>query len=161
MLELFKLPRDLGFTADGESVSASIGRFGPYIRYGSKFVSLKEEDPYTVELPQALELIAAKIQADLDRILRTWDDSDVQILKGRWGPFISDGKKNARMSKDREVESMTLEECVAALEAAPDKRRGKKAAKKKTAKKKATRKRATKKKSKKKSAKKKSVGAKA
>lgn len=162
VLELFKLPRDLGFTADGESVSASIGRFGPYIRYGSKFVSLKEADPYTVELPQALELIAAKIQADLDRILRTWDDSDVQILKGRWGPFISDGKKNARMSKDREVESMTLEECVAALEAAPDKRRGKKAAKKKTAKKKATGKRATKKKkSKKKSAKKKSVGAKA
>ena len=161
-LVLFKLPRDLGFTADGESVSVSIGRFGPYIRYGSKFVSLKEADPYTVELPQALELIAAKIQADLDRILRTWDDSDVQILKGRWGPFISDGKKNARMPKDSEVESLTLEECLAALEAAPDKRRGKKAAKKKTAKKKATRKRASKKKkSKKKSAKKKSVGAKA
>ena len=113
-------------------------------------------------IEEAMELIAAKIQADLDRILRTWDDSDVQILKGRWGPFISDGKKNARMPKDSEVESLTLEECLAALEAAPDKRRGKKAAKKKTAKKKATRKRATKKKkSKKKSAKKKSVSAKA
>ena len=55
-------------------MSAGIGRFGPYIRYGSKFVSLKEADPHTVELPQALELVAAKKQADLDRILRTWDD---------------------------------------------------------------------------------------
>ena len=109
----------------------------------------------------ALELIAAKKQADLDRILRTWDDSDVQILKGRWGPFISDGKKNARMPKDREVESLTLEECLAALEAAPDKRRGKKATKKKAAKKKATKKRATKKKTaKKKSTEKKTEDAK-
>jgi len=161
VLELFKLPRELGVTADGEPVSASIGRFGPYIRYGNKFVSLKDADPYTVELPQALEIIAAKIQADLDRILRTWDDSDVQILKGRWGPFISDGKKNARMPKDREVESLTLEECLAALEAAPDKRRGKKAAKKKAAKKKASRKKASRKRATKKSSKKKTTGAKA
>ena len=133
-LELFKLPRDLGVTAEGETVSASIGRFGPYIRYGNKFVSLKDADPHTVELAHALELVAAKQQADLDRILRTWEGSDVQILKGRWGPFITDGKKNARMPKDREVESLTLEECMAAIEAAPDKRRGKKATKKKTAK---------------------------
>ena len=120
-------------------MSASIGRFGPYIRYGSKFVSLKDADPHTVDLSHALELVAAKKQADLDRIMRTWEDSDVQILKGRWGPFISDGKKNARMPKDREVESLTLEECLAALEAAPDKRRGKKARKRKTAKKKTAR----------------------
>jgi DNA topoisomerase-1 len=158
-LELFKLPRDLGLTPEGEAVSASIGRFGPYIRYDNKFVSLKDVDPHTVELPYALELVAAKKQADLDRILRTWEDSDVQIVKGRWGPFITDGKKNARMPKEREVESMTLEECLAAIEAAPDKRRGKKAAKKKaakkrTAKKKASKKRSSKKKSKKKAGKK-------
>jgi DNA topoisomerase-1 len=150
-LELFKLPRDLGVTPEGETVSASIGRFGPYIRYGNKFVSLKDADPHTVELPHALELVAAKKQADLDRILRTWDGSDVQILKGRWGPFITDGKKNARMPKDSEVESLTLEECEAAIEAAPDKRRGKKAAKKKTAKKKTSKKRSAKKTAKKKS----------
>ena len=159
VLELFKLPRELGVTAEGETVAASIGRFGPYIRYGNKFVSLKNSDPHTVELPEALELIAAKKQADLDRILRTWDESDVQILKGRWGPFISDGKKNARMPKEREVESMTLEECMAALEAAPDKRRGKKAAKKKAAKKKTAKKKATRKSSKKKAARKKNAGA--
>lgn len=133
-------------------MSAGIGRFGPYIRYGSKFVSLKDADPHTVELSQALELVAAKKQADLDRILRTFEGTDVQILKGRWGPFITDGKKNARMSKDREPDSMTLEECLAALEAAPDKRGRKKAAKKKTAKKKATRKKTGKKKASKKRA---------
>jgi DNA topoisomerase-1 len=156
-LELFKLPRDLGFTPEGEEVSAGIGRFGPYIRYGSKFVSLKDEDPHTVQLSHALELIAAKKQADLDRIIRTFDDSDVQILKGRWGPFITDGNKNARMPKDREPESLTLEECLAALEAAPDKRGRKKAAKKKASKKKAARKKAARKKTSKKKASKKAA----
>jgi len=146
-IELFKLPRDLGFTPEGEPVSASIGRFGPYIRYGNKFVSLKDADPHTVELSHALELIAAKKQADLDRILRTWPDSNVQILKGRWGPFITDGDKNARMPKDREPDSMSLEECEELLAAAPDKRRGKKKARKKTAKKASSKKAAAKKKS--------------
>jgi DNA topoisomerase-1 len=145
-LELFKLPRDLGFTPEGEEVSAGIGRFGPYIRYGSKFVSLKDADPHTVELSHALELVAAKKQADLDRILRTFEGTDVQILKGRWGPFITDGRKNARMPKEREPESMTIEECLAALEAAPDKRSRKKASKKKGAKKKAGKKKTGKKK---------------
>jgi DNA topoisomerase-1 len=157
-LELFKLPRDLGFTPDGEEVSAGIGRFGPYIRYGSKFVSLKDADPHTVTLSEALEVVAAKKQADLDRILRTFEGSDVQILKGRWGPFISDGKKNARMPKDREPESMTLEECLAALEAAPDKRSRKKAAKKAAAKKTPRKKTAKKKTAKKKTARKKPAG---
>ena len=160
-LELFKLPRDLGFTPEGEEVSVGIGRFGPYIRYGSKFVSLKDADPHTVELSQALELVAAKKQADLDRILKTFDDTDIQILKGRWGPFITDGKKNARMPKDREPESMTLEECQALIEAAPDKRGRKKAAKKKAAKKKAGRKKAAKKKAGKKKSSRKKAAAKA
>jgi len=156
-LELFKLPRDLGFTPEGEEVSAGIGRFGPYIRYGGKFVSLKEEDPHTVNLSQALELVAAKKQADLDRILRTFEDTDVQILKGRWGPFITDGNKNARMPKDREPDSLSLEECLAALEAAPDKRGRKKASKKKATRKKATKKRATRKRATKKKTSKKRV----
>ncbi len=133
-------------------MSTSIGRFGPYIRYGDKFVSLKDADPHTVELAHALELVAAKKQADLDRILRTWEGSDMQIIKGRWAPFITDGKKNARMPKDREVESLTLEECLAAIQAAPDKRRGKKAAKKKAANKKTSKMRSSKKTGKKKSA---------
>ncbi len=160
-LELFKLPRDLGFTPEGEEVSAGIGRFGPYIRYGSKFVSLKDADPHTVELSHALELVAAKKQADLDRILKTFGDTEVQILKGRWGPFITDGNKNARMPKDREPDSMSLEECLALLEAAPDKRSRKKAAKKKTTKKKAGKKKAAKKKASKKKTSRKKAAAKA
>ena len=119
-LELFKLPRDLGFTPEGDAVSAGIGRFGPYVRYGNKFVSLKADDPHTILLSRALELIAAKKQADLDRILRTFDGSDIQILRGRWGPYITDGRKNARVPKDREVEDMTFAECEAMLAAAPE-----------------------------------------
>jgi DNA topoisomerase-1 len=130
-LELFKLPRDLGLTPEGEEVSVGVGRFGPYIRYDSKFVSLKDADPLTIKLPQALELVAAKKQADIDRILKTFEGTDVQILKGRWGPFIANEKKNARMPKDREPDSMTLEECLALLEAAPEKRSRKKATRKK------------------------------
>jgi DNA topoisomerase-1 len=169
-LELFKLPRELGTTAEGETVWASIGRFGPYIRYGSKFVSLKEDDPHTVELPRALELIALKKQADLDRILRTFEGSDIQILKGRWGPFISDGVKNARIAKDRDIETLTLVECQEALAAVPDKKAPGKKSRKKAAskdsaeqagaaapKKKATKKKAAKKKSKKKTSKKKAT----
>jgi len=131
-LELFKLPRDLGSTPEGEPVSASIGRFGPYIRYGNKFVTLKEDDPHTVSLERALEVIAAKKQADLDRILKTFDGSEIKILKGRWGPFITDGKKNARIAKDREYDTLTLAECEEALSAVPDKK-SKKTGKKATA----------------------------
>jgi DNA topoisomerase-1 len=168
-LELFKLPRALGETVEGEEVAAGIGRFGPFIRYGSKFVSLKEDDPHEVTLERALELIALKKQADLDRILRVFEGTELQVLKGRWGPFVTDGNKNARIPKDREVESLTLEECQAWIEAAPEPRRGrkkagkkkvakkaagKKVAKKKASKKKATRKKATKKVAKKKAGKK-------
>ncbi len=140
-LELFKLPRDLGFTPEGEEVAAGIGRFGPYIRYGSKFVSLKDEDPHTVTLSRALELVAEKKAFDANRIIREFEGSDIQVLRGRYGPYITNGAKNARIPKDREPESLTLEECEALIEAAPERRRGrKKASKKKASRKKARRK---------------------
>ena len=153
-MELFKLPRKLGETEDGLPVSASVGRFGPYIRYGDKFVSMKEDDPYTVELPRALELIAAKIVADAERIILDFEDHGIQVLKGRYGPYITNKEKNARVPKDREPNTLTLEECKELLEAAPVRgRRGKK--KKVTKKKAAEKKTATKKKAKKKTKKKK------
>jgi DNA topoisomerase-1 len=158
-LELFKLPRKLGETEDGLSVSASIGRFGPYIRYGDKYVSMKEDDPYTVELPRALELIEEKKLADANRIILDFEDEGIQVLNGRYGPYITNKEKNARVPKDREPKTLTLEECKELLEAAPVRgRRGKKKAAKKTATKKTTKKTAkkkTKKKAKKKAAKKK------
>jgi len=161
-LELFKLPRKLGETADGLAVSASIGRFGPYVRYGDKYVSMKEDDPYTVELPRALELIEAKKIEDANRIIQDFEEQGIQVLNGRYGPYITDKAKNARVPKDREPKSLTLEECIELLAAAPERgRRGKKkTAKKKVAKKTATKKKA-KKKARKKSKKKKATGKKA
>ena len=154
-MELFKLPRKLGETADGLPVSASIGRFGPYIRYGDKYVSMKEDDPYTVELPRALELIAEKIKADAERLILDFEEQGIQVLNGRYGPYITDKQKNARVPKDREPKSLTLEECIELLAAAPVRgRRGKKKTAKKTATKAATKKKATKKKAKKKAKKK-------
>ena len=163
-LELFKLPRKLGETPDGLAVSASIGRFGPYVRYGDKYVSIRgDDDPYTIELPRALELIEEKKIADANRIILDFEEDGIQVLNGRYGPYITDKKKNARVPKDREPRSLTLEECKALLAAAPERgRRGKKkvtkkkAAKKKTAKKKVAKKKTDKKKTKKKAAKKKS-----
>ena len=155
-LELFKLPRKLGETPDGLSVSASVGRFGPYVRYGDKYVSIKGDDPYTIELPRALELIEEKKIADANRIILDFEADGIQVLNGRYGPYITDKAKNARVPKDREPKSLTLEECKELLAAAPERgRRGKKkVAKKPAAKKKAAKKKTAKKKTKKKAAKK-------
>jgi DNA topoisomerase-1 len=119
-LELFKLPRNLGETADGSPVMASVGRFGPYVRYGDKFVSIGgDDDPYTIQLPRALELIEEKRIADANRIIRDFGDEGIQVLHGRYGPYITDRTKNARVPKDREPQTLTLEECKELLVAAP------------------------------------------
>jgi DNA topoisomerase-1 len=117
-LELFKLPRKLGETAEGQTISASIGRFGPYIRYSNKFVSLKDDDPYTVTLERALELIEEKKAADLAKIIRDFGD-ELQILKGRWGPFITDGIVKTRIPKDRDPTEISKEEALEMIANAP------------------------------------------
>ena len=122
-LALFQLPRDLGKTASGEPIQVNVGRFGPYVRYGKNFVSLKNEDPYSVSREQALELIAAHQQAAANKILQAFSGSAVQILNGRFGPYITDGKKNARLPKGREPASLTLAECESLLHAAPEKKK--------------------------------------
>ena len=88
-LDLFKLPRALGATAEGEPVSANIGRFGPYVRYANKFVSIKGDDPYTITFERALELIAEKKIADANRLIRDFPDDGIQVLNGRYGPYIT------------------------------------------------------------------------
>ncbi len=148
-LELFKLPRKLGHTPDGVPVSASVGRFGPYVRYGDKYVSIRgDDDPYTIDLPRALELIEEKKIADANRIIQDFEDEGIQVLNGRYGPYVTDKSKNARVPKDRDPKSLTIGECKELLAAAParGKRRKKKAKKKSKAKKKATKKTAKKKK---------------
>ncbi|MGI9235718.1 MAG: DNA topoisomerase I [Woeseiaceae bacterium] len=158
-LELFKLPRKLGETPDGLAVSASVGRFGPYVRYGDKYVSIRgdDDDPYTIELPRALELIEAKKIEDANRIILDFEEEGIQVLNGRYGPYITNKAKNARVPKDREPKSLTLDECKELIAAAPERgRRGKKKVTKKkaTEKKKAPAKKKAKKKSKKKAKKK-------
>ncbi|MFP4208154.1 MAG: DNA topoisomerase I [Wenzhouxiangella sp.] len=155
-LELFKLPRELGETPEGEPVQANIGRFGAYVRYGARnFVSLKDIDPHEITLEQALEKIAEHKQMLADRIIKQFDGEGIEILKGRYGPFITDGKRNASVPKDVEPASLDLETCQKLLAEAPPKgRRGKfgkkkagskKTSAKKTAKKKTSKKKTTKK----------------
>jgi DNA topoisomerase-1 len=131
-LELFKLPVNLGVTADGEPVQSNIGRFGPYIKYGAKYVSLKPpDDPYTVTLERALEVIAAKKEADANRIIQDFGVDNIQVLNGRYGPYITDGKRNARIPKDTDPKAITLEVCRELLAVAPP--RGSRFGRKKTA----------------------------
>jgi DNA topoisomerase-1 len=119
-LELFKLPVNLGTTAEGEPVQANIGRFGPYIKYGAKYVSLKPpDDPYTVNLERALEVIRLKKEADANRIIQNFGVDDIQVLNGRYGPYITDGKRNARIPKDTDPKVITLEVCRELLAVAP------------------------------------------
>jgi len=119
-LELFKLPRTLGETEAGETIVANVGRFGPYVKYGSKYASLKEDDPYTITLERAREVIRLKQEADANRIIQDFPDAGLQVLNGRYGPYITDRKKNAKIPKDRDPKALTLEECRELLAAAPE-----------------------------------------
>ena len=118
-LQLFQLPRKLGANAEGEMLEANIGRFGPYIKYGSKYASLKEDDPYTITLERAIEVVEAKKLADANRIIQDFGIDDIQVLNGRYGPYITDKLRNARIPKDRDPKTLTLDECRELLAAAP------------------------------------------
>jgi DNA topoisomerase-1 len=118
-LYLFLLPRKLGDMPGGETVEANVGRFGPYVKYGPKYASLKDDDPYTITLERAIEVIRAKQEADANRIIQDFGVDNIQVLNGRYGPYITDKTRNARMPKDRDPKTLTLEECRTLLAAAP------------------------------------------
>ncbi|MBD7988241.1 DNA topoisomerase I [Luteimonas sp. Sa2BVA3] len=148
-IDLFRLPRMLG-EHNGEDVSVGIGRFGPFAKRGSTYASLKkEDDPYTIELDRAVFLIEEKEEIARNRIIKAFEGSDIQVLNGRFGPYISDGKLNGKIPKDREPASLTLEEVTQLLEETGKPARGrfgkKTAAKKVPAKKAAAKKAAAKK----------------
>jgi DNA topoisomerase-1 len=118
-LDLFRLPRQLG-EYESQEVVVNVGRFGPYIRHAGAFVSLpKGEDPFEIELTRSIELIEAKRKVDRERIIQTFEGSTVQVLNGRWGAYITDGEKNAKIPKGTEPTALTLDECLALIEAAP------------------------------------------
>ena len=118
-LELFKLPRTLGQGEDGEDITVGVGRFGPFVKHGSTYASLKpEDDPYTIELERALQLMREKAELIANRLIQDFGNG-VQVLNGRYGPYISDGEKNARIPKGKEPKELTEAECLELLAAAP------------------------------------------
>jgi DNA topoisomerase-1 len=118
-LELFKLPRNLG-THEGEEVTVGVGRFGPFVKLGSTYASLKtEDDPYTIELPRAVQLVAEKLEAAANRLIKKFDGSPIEIVNGRYGPYITDGEKNGKIPKDVEPASLSLADCEAIMATAP------------------------------------------
>ncbi len=136
-LQLLSLPRELGHTPDGQPVSVGRGQFGPYVKYGAKYASIKEDDPFTLTLERALEIVEAKEKADAQRRILVFDDEGISVLDGRYGPYITDGKKNAKVprpatiTRDTDAETkarlwraaaaqLSLDECRELLAAAPE-----------------------------------------
>ncbi|HAX95171.1 MAG TPA: DNA topoisomerase I, partial [Prolixibacteraceae bacterium] len=119
-LDLFKMPRDLG-EFENKKVTIGIGRFGPYVRHNNLFVSLaKTDDPYTVDLERAIELIEQKREKDRNSLIRVFEqDPELKILNGRWGPYLSYKKTNVRLPKGKKAEDLTFEECIELVSKAP------------------------------------------
>lgn len=132
-LFLFTLPRVVGQTENGEDIKANIGRFGPYLQVKTKFYSLKDDDPYTIELPRALELIKQIDEAKAKALIKDYPEEKIQILVGQYGPYIKKGRKNFKIPKGVEAEELTLEEVLKIIEKDPKtKTTTKKSATKKT-----------------------------
>jgi DNA topoisomerase-1 len=111
-LDLFKLPRKLGELPNGEEVEVNIGRFGPYVRHGKSFVSLKkDDDPFTIELPRAIELIEQKAAALKAATIKEFPGSPIRIIKGRFGPYITDGERRANIPRARDPEVLSVLDC--------------------------------------------------
>lgn len=120
-LHAFELPRLVGQTEDGQDIKANIGRFGPYIQVGKLYVSIKDLDPRDITLEQARELYAAKLQAEAEKNIADFGDG-IKVLNGRFGPYVTDGSKNAKVPKDTDPKTVTRDQAVELLANAPQKR---------------------------------------
>lgn len=120
-LKAFELPRLVGQTKDGKDIKANIGRFGPYIQIEKLFVSIKPLDPHTITLAEALELYDAKLKAEAEKNIADFGDG-IKVLNGRFGPYITDGKKNAKIPKDTDPKTITHEDAKKLLKEAPAKK---------------------------------------
>ena len=139
VIEITQLPRFLGQDSEGIDYSVNRGRFGPYVMYvekidesilkkgkkkppkpKAKYVSLESsDDPYTVTFERAIELVENKKRADAEKQIQVFPEAGLEVLNGRYGPYITDGKKNAKIPKDNDPSKLTLEECIKILEEAP------------------------------------------
>jgi len=120
-LEMFKLPRLVGETEDGKEIKANIGRFGPYIVVDKTFVSIKPHDPHTITLDEARQLYTDKVKIDAEKNIADFGDG-IKVLNGRFGPYITDGKKNAKIPKGTEPKDITHEQAKELLDKAPAKK---------------------------------------
>jgi DNA topoisomerase-1 len=105
-LEMFKLPRTVGKTADGQDIKADIGRFGPYIQVGKLFVSIKGHDPMKITEAEAKELYEAKLKQNAERNIAEFPGG-IKVLNGKYGPYVTNGKKNAKVPKDTDPKKLT------------------------------------------------------
>jgi DNA topoisomerase-1 len=119
-LPMFELPRVVGKTEDGQEITADIGRFGPYVKVGKMFVSIKKLDPMKISEGEAREAIINKNETEAKRVIA--DFGKIKILRGPYGPYITDGKKNARIAKDQDPEKFNEKESLELLKNAPDKK---------------------------------------
>ncbi|HVE80846.1 MAG TPA: type I DNA topoisomerase [Candidatus Dormibacteraeota bacterium] len=117
-LELLRLPRIIGKTAEGEEIFANFGPYGPYVKFGSQYVSIKPDDPFSIKLERALELIKEKKKQDADKYITVFTEEGIKVANGRFGPYVTDGKKNAKIPKDKDPKKLTLEDCQELLKSA-------------------------------------------
>jgi DNA topoisomerase-1 len=132
-LEMFKLPRLVCQTADGQDIKANLGRFGHYIQVGKLFVSIKPLDPHTISLEEAQRLYADKLQAEAAKNIADFGDG-LKVLNGRFGPYVTDGQKNAKIPKDTDPKSITQAQAKKMIAEAPAKGKGKRSFKRRTSK---------------------------
>ncbi len=123
-LEMFKLPRIVGTTPEGEDIKANIGRFGPYIQVGKLYVSIKPHDPLTITEAEAREFYAQKLEKEANKYIHQWD-SGISVVNGPYGPYVTDGKKNARLPKSlaEDPKKLTEVQCKELLDKAPAKKK--------------------------------------
>jgi DNA topoisomerase-1 len=123
-LSLFKLPRDIGEYENG-AVTIGVGKFGPYVRHSNKFYSLdKGDDPFSITLDRAIELIHLKREQDKNKVIQKFDEKPgLQILNGKWGPYINLGKENFRIPKNKKAEELNYEDCLGIIEKAREKKK--------------------------------------
>jgi DNA topoisomerase-1 len=129
-LALFSFPKTIG-EYEGKEIVVALGKYGPYVKHKNAFFALeKGDEPDDITLERAIELIEAKRQEEKNRIIREFEaNKDVRVLRGRYGPYISIGKKNFKIPKGTDPESLTLEDCIRISEDPknePKKRRSKK-----------------------------------
>ena len=118
-LKMFELPRKVGKTEDGQEITANIGRFGPYIKVADTFVSIKPLDPFSISETQARQLYISKLEINQKKQIKIFDDEGIKILLGPYGPYVTDGTKNAKIPKTINPKELSLEQAKELLSATP------------------------------------------